>query len=110
MNNIINVLSNSEFWLAIGFCLAFSYCFAVMFQEAFDIYRENSLEYVVIDNDELTIGCTVLDKLSEEIGIYIGTHLGEDNNVYSVVVTVRGSKTVYCYHTVPESLIKIEQV
>lgn len=68
-------------------------------------------EYEII-KDKLTIGCTVYDIVSGEIGTYLGEDLDSNNDIYSIVATVRDDNSIYCYHTVPDSLlhiIKIEQ-
>lgn len=88
------------------FVLVFAFQMA---QNAINLYYEDIIEYEIIE-DKLTIGCTVYDIVSEEIGTYLGEDLSSDNDVYSIVATVRDDNIIYCYHTVPDSLLHIVEI
>lgn len=117
MDKFIELLSNTEFLAAIGLTFIISLVIATMVQYIVDTWKDihdidsaDTTEYEELEvlDEELTFGCTVYDTLTERVGTYCGSHLGEDNNIYGVVVTVQDD-TVYYFYSVLDALLNIKE-
>lgn len=111
MNKFIEVLYNSDFWVAIIFAFIVSYLIAIFAQDIYDSYvdvlEDVTANYVLLD-EELYIGCMVHDSVLDVIGTYCGTHLGEDNNLYGIVAVIQDNK-IYYYYPVLDNLKHVEE-
>ena len=111
MNNLIEALSNSDFWIAIAFAFVVSFLIATFVQDVYntcvDILDEELVNYVFTD-EELYIGCMVYDTVLDVIGTYCGTHLGVDNNLYGIVTVIQDNK-IYYYYPVLDNLKMVEE-
>lgn len=107
------LVSNRELCLSIVFSAIISFIIAVIAQSIYDsfIYYQDDdevTESISVSDDELFIGCRVYDILTHCIGYYCGEALGEDNNIYAVVV-VTDANTIYCYKTVTGALLTVDE-
>lgn len=113
MDKFISVISNGEFWVAIAVCFIFSFVIAVIAQDIWDNfwspsdeeYDINDLEVIDLD---IEVGDTVYDTLTRRVGIYCGDCLGQDDNVYGVVVVVLDSTHIHYYYPLISSLLKVQ--
>lgn len=113
MDKFISVLSNGEFWVAIAICFVFSLVIAVIAQDVWDNFWSISDEEYDIDELEvidldIEVGDTVYDTLTRRVGIYCGDCLGEDNNIYGIVVVVLDSTHIHYYYPSFNSLVKVQ--
>lgn len=107
MSTFIGVISNPEFWIAIGFGFIISLVLAYIVQNVYDMWTDvDTIEYC-ISGKPLSIGCMAYDIMSETIGIYCGTYL-KDNTLCGVVIIPDGN-TIHCYYPELVNLISVEQ-
>lgn len=106
--NIISVMCNGYFWIAIIICFLFSFIIAVIVQDVYDTLVELKYpEYEEVDI-EPTVGCHVYDILNEDIGIYCGT-CESDGDTYAVIVSALNENTVCITHSVFENIIVVQE-
>lgn len=111
MNKFIEVLYNSDFWIAIIFAFVVSFLIATFAQDIYDscvdVLEDVTVNYVLLD-EKLYIGCMVHDSVLDVIGTYCGTHLAEDNNLYGIVAVIQDNK-IYYYYPVLDNLKTVEE-
>lgn len=107
MSMFISVISNPEFWIAIGCGFIISVVLAYIIQDVYYMWTDELTTEYRITGKKLSIGCTVYDVLSETVGIYCGTYL-KDNTLCGVVINFEDN-TVHCYYPELVNLIAVEQ-
>ena len=107
MDKFISMLCSGDFWIAIAFAFIVSFVLSAIVQDIYDtfidIHDEDDIEYEVSD-EQLNIGCTVYDILSERVGIYCGT----DDDSNAVIINAQDN-TIYIFKTELNALLTIKQ-
>ena len=107
MRMFFGVISNPEFWIAIGCGFIISVVLAYIVQELYLMWIDDDTTEYRITGEKLSIGCLVYDVMSETVGIYCGTY--RKNNILCGVVVNLDDDTVYCYYPELVNLITVEQ-
>lgn len=111
MKDIVYVLTQSEFWIAVGFIAVFVFVIFAVFEDAVSVIKANREEETLVAfevvPEPLEVGCNVYDVVTGGIGKYCGTHLGDDNNLYAIVVQTEGNCIRY-YYCIADSLLRIK--
>lgn len=107
MDKFINILSRSEFWIAIAFAFIVSFILATIVQDVVDTLVDNDYSELCYSFtfEEPYVGCMVYDESHNIVGIYCGTH---DNNTCGVVIDIVDNKIFYYYPKL-ETLYTITQ-
>lgn len=108
MDKFISMLCTGEFWIAITFAFVVSFILATIVQDIYDTlmdirYAEDDDEYEVSD-EQLHIGCTVYDIISERAGIYCGT----DDDSNAVVIQAQDN-SIYVFKAELNALLTLKQ-
>ena len=100
MNNIVIILS---------ICFVFSLLVSFIYQTIVNHILMNIFslpDYDLLFESPIEIGDDVYDLYTGLIAKYCGDYLGDDNNIYSVIVFIK-ENTVYYTYSLKYELIKI---